>query len=218
MDLKSKFKSTCFYAFLITLLLMLYQIFVFSVVYTITKSETYSYLFAYLIVLVTIVIKNRKSLMDDAKNIKKDTYGKVKHLFFMYFLFLILQIIANTILYLKIGTISDNQTLLNDLISEKPLIMFITLAIIGPIIEELTFRYPYRNALTNKKVKFGIYTIIFALSHITVTQNLIGILYIIPYLFLSLSISYSYYKTDNIYTSMFFHILNNIVAVLLVIL
>ena len=185
-------------------------------VYTITKNEVYSYLFAYLVVLITIVIKNRQDLINDAKTLKKDTSGIVKHLIFMYFLFLILQIGSNAILYLKIGAIADNQTLLNDLILKSPLIMFITLTLIGPIIEELIFRYPYRNALTNKKIKFAICTIIFTLSHMTATQNLIGILYIIPYFFLSLSIGYSYYKTDNIYTSIIFHILNNVVAVLAV--
>lgn len=217
MILQSNFKNTWFYALLKTLGLIIYQLFVYSAVYSISENEPVSYFITYSTVLISLIIWKRKSLIEDLKSIKEDLKDKTKHIILMYILFYSLTLLTNYIIYKCVGNIADNESLLRESLLNSPILMSISLALLGPIMEELIFRYPYQNIKTNKNLKFIIYTLVFALFHILSATSIQGLLFLIPYIFLSLSITYSYYKTENIYTSMFFHIINNTISVLAII-
>lgn len=217
MNLKSNFKSTWFYALLTTLGLIIYQIFVYAGVYGFTNDEPVSYMLTYSIVLITLIIKKRKSLLEDAKRLKSDVLGKTRHIILMFILFYSLTLLSNYIIYQCVGNIADNENYLREVFVSNPILMGLSITLLGPIMEELIFRYPYQNVKTNKNIKFIIYTLVFASFHILSATSIQGLLFIIPYIFLSLSISYSYFKTNNIYTSMFFHIINNTISVLVMI-
>lgn len=217
MSLLSNLKNTWFYALLTTLGLIFYQLFVYSAVYSTTNSEPISYFITYSIVLISLIFWKRKFLIEDIKSLKKDVKGKTRHIILMYILFYSLTLLTNYIIYKYVGNIADNESILRESLLNSPVLMGVSLAFLGPIMEELIFRYPYQNIKTNKTIKFIIYTLVFALFHIFSATSIQGILFLIPYTFLSLSITYSYYKTDNIYTSMFFHIINNTISVLAII-
>lgn len=181
----------------------------------ITNNEGISYFFGYLLTLIIIGFVYRKNLLEDAKNFKNDVKGNVKHLIMMYILFIVLMYISNIVLYYLAGNISSNEQSVREMLFSSPLLMGISFSILGPIVEELSFRYTYRNAKTNGIIKFIVYTLIFAAAHISIDLSLVGLLYIIPYTFLSVSIGYSFYKTNNIYTSIIAHIFNNASTIIL---
>ena len=217
MNLQANFKNTWFYALLTTFGLIVYQLFVYSAIYSISENEPISYFITYSIVLISLIIWKRNSLKEDLKSLKGDLNGKTKHIILMYILFYSLMLITNYIIYKYVGNIAENESVLRASLLKSPILMSISLALLGPIMEELIFRYPYQNIKTNKNLKFVIYTLVFALFHIFSATSIQGLLFLIPYTFLSLSITYSYYKTDNIYTSMFFHIINNTISVFAII-
>lgn len=215
MRLKIRFKSTCFYSILISFLLLILQVFCVALMFTLTNSQVLSYFLGYLLTILIIGYKYRKKLLEDIKNFKSSVNGNIKHLIVSYVVSILLMYIANYVLYYIFGNISGNEQSIREILFTSPLLMGISFGLFGPIIEELSFRYPYRDA-KNKLLNFCIYTFIFALMHITGEFNLVTILYIIPYLFLSIGISYPFYKTNNIYTSMIAHIFNNLFSIIII--
>lgn len=215
MEAKSGFKSTCFYSFLICFFIFLLQIFSVSLLFVITSKQELSYFLGYLITLLIVAFKFRKKLLEDAKNFKIDVKGNVKNIVIVYIGSILLMYIANAILYKIFGNIASNEASIRDVLFKSPLLMGLSFGLFGPIIEELCFRYPYRDAKIKKEFKFIIYTVIFALVHIIGDFSISGFLYIIPYLFLSISIGYSFYKTDNIYTSIIAHVFNNAFSIII---
>lgn len=206
---ENKLQHGIMWAIGISILLTILQGFTYAVVYSISPNESLCYLLSYVITILIIAIKFKNNLKEDIKNIKEDVKGNIIKLFLIHLLFIFLMYIANYILYSFIGNISTNEQGIRSLLTKSPIIMSISLCILGPIVEELIYRYPYKNIKTNKKISFIVYTLIFASLHVALSSSLINLLYIIPYTFLSLSFGYSFYKTNNIITSIFFHILNN---------
>lgn len=217
MKKKEEKKHGIFWAIGTSILLQLLLGFIFALVYSFTKSNISSYFFGYLFTLILIIIIFRKKLINDLKSFKQDIKGNTKKIIIAFIILTLFVYISNIILYLLFGTIADNEEILRNDISKNILLMFFPICIFGPIIEEITFRYPYKDIKTNKTIAFITYTTIFALLHLSVANNLIGLLYIIPYWLLSASFSYSFYKTNNIYTSIIFHTLNNIISYIFII-
>lgn len=215
MKFLSRFKTSSIRALIVSFLLLLAQGFLYAIVFSLTKKESIAYLLTYLLFLIILVTSQHKKLIEDAKNIKTAIKGNIKKLLFSYIIFTILMYISNVILFHFLGSIAENETSTRALLFESPLIMSLVFCLLGPILEELMFRYPYRDVLTNKYLKLGIYTLAFASLHIMPVNNLTNLFYLIPYTFLSLSIGFAYFKTNNIYTSIFFHILNNTYSIIL---
>lgn len=206
---KSKKQHGIMWSIGISILFILLQGFIYAIFYSISPIEGLSYFLSYIITLLIIILKFRDNLKDDIKNIKKDLKGNVLKLLLIHFSFIIAMYLANLILYSLIGNISNNEEGIRSTLFTSPILMSLSICILGPITEELTFRYPYKNIKSNRKITFIIYTLIFASMHILLSSSLLNLLYIIPYTFLSLSFGYSFYKTNNIIPAIFFHILNN---------
>lgn len=215
---KIRFKDTCIYAILITLAYILLQGTCYGIAYNIVGREDIAYVLGYTINIAIIFFIYRKNLIKDFFSLKNDIKDKVKHLIIAYIIFTALLYTTNFILFYLTDGLANNEEIIRTSLFASPILMSIALCILGPITEELTFRYPFHFTKTNRLVSFLIYSLIFASMHIITSTSLIELLYLIPYLFLSMSIGYSFYKTDNIYTSMFFHILNNTITIALVLL
>ena len=216
MKSKRQFKETSFYALLISFALMLLEGFIYTIIYTSLNNEPYAELITYVLLIVLFFLIWKKEIIKSFKSLKDDLKGKTENIFIVYLILYSLILISSFILYKALGGIASNEEIARASLLKSPVIMFISLAILAPITEEFIFRFPYRKAKTNKLLKFFIYTLAFASLHIITSTSLSGLLYIIPYFFLSASIGYSYYKTDNILTSIFFHVLNNTITVLIV--
>lgn len=211
----SKEKHSIFFAILVSFLGYLSEGFIYAIISLITKNEAIIYLLTYLLVLTFISILYRHHLKEDIKNFKKDVKGNELKIILTYLGFTILMYITNYILYAIFGNIASNEEIMRSILFNNPIIMSISLCLLGPITEELLFRYPYKNLKVDKRIAFLTYTLLFALIHMTSTTSIVGLWYIIPYILLSLSFGYSFYKTNNIITSVIFHILNNTFTVVL---
>ena len=92
----------------------------------------------------------------------------------------------------------------------------ISIIIIGPIIEELIFRFlPYK-FIKNKTLYIIVSSVIFAAAHVVSDPN--PFYYIWCYMIKSLYYGYRYYKTKDIWVTISVHSFSNLIAVILMIL
>ena len=153
--------------------------------------------------------------MNSIKNIKKDSKKDIKQIIFITILLLVLEFISNYIIIKIVGhNPNNNNNLIKVLNKGNKILMIFNLLITGPIGESFLFIYPF-NDVKNKKLAYIIYSILFAIAHMTSSNNLIDLLFIIPYMFMSFAFGYSFYKTNNIFMSIIVHSLNNLVALML---
>lgn len=127
-------------------------------------------------------------------------------------------IVGNIYELLGITGDSDNQETINAVLTSKGWIpMVISVVFIAPFTEEMLFRKTLYGAC---KFKFsmsdpliiGLISFVFALIHVASLENL---KFIFQYLPLAFVITYSYYKSKNIFVPMAIHFLNNLLSVVL---
>ena len=96
------------------------------------------------------------------------------------------------------------------MIGASSIISIITIGILAPIIEELTFRKAFKDIFKNKWLFILGSGLIFGALHVVLSLNSPWDLFlIIPYSSLGIAFGYTYYKTDNIYTSIIMHVFHN---------
>lgn len=117
----------------------------------------------------------------------------------------------------------NNQDIIEQALAHPALAMIISICITAPIIEEYVFRYGIINKLlygVNRYVAAVIAAFIFAFAHIGFSQMSD------PYLFMHLMLGYIgqalvfgfiYVREDNIFYPIMIHIINNVQAVVLII-
>lgn len=114
------------------------------------------------------------------------------------------------------GNGATNEKLVQDMIKILPWVMLINTGIIGPFIEEITFRKAFKNIFYNKWVFVLTSGLIFGSLHVLTTfTNPSELLYIIPYSSLGIAFALMYSKTDTIFTPISMHMFHNIILTLL---
>lgn len=127
------------------------------------------------------------------------------------------------------GNGNANQESVIGLVSETPLLAFLSIVVLGPIIEEFTYRYCLFGGLyeKNKKLAYLVSATIFMAMHFVSSLTEAGgfnmafvneLIYLPPYLFSGLALCYIYDKTDNLASSSVAHIVNNLVSFLSIVL
>lgn len=208
-------KCNIFMAFLKSFAILIASSMITLAIQGIFKSEDLGTLFGYVVCIAGLYGIYRNKIKEDIKNFKDDFKKYFPKTLLVSTILIILEIIISLILK-KNGLISVNQNVAEVMIKESPILMFISSAILAPIAEELTFRMPYYYAKGNKIFIYIFYSIVFASVHLFGIADLITLLYFIPYLLLSLGIGYGFYKSNNIFMSTIIHILNNIIAIMLI--
>lgn len=108
------------------------------------------------------------------------------------------------------SNMSNNETAVRTLINIFPIFYGLSVAVFSPIIEELVFRKAFREAFTNNILFIIISGLIFGGLHVILqSPSLYDYLYLIPYCGLGFCMAYMYVKTNNIWTSIFIHIIHN---------
>ena len=172
----------------------------------------------YLFMFIGLSIPYYKRLIKDFKSFKK---SNLKIAFRNWLGGLIIMIISNTIIISIIGNIATNESLNRNILSDYPVSSIISMTILGPILEEITFRLSFKNAF-NKWYTFAIFTgIIFGLVHVLPTltletTTLKEFLFIIPYGSLGFFFAKAFYETDNIFTSIIMHITHNTLSIIFI--
>ena len=164
----------------------------------------FSYFFGFILAAVFF----RKKL-----NFKKITnFGKYFGIFVLCY---ILTSFVTNLIYSFSNINSTNEVIVESLIIKKPLISFFITGLFAPFYEEVLFRLNFRDVF-NKKWTFIIVTgILFGSTHLLNASSINEIIFLIPYSIMGISLSYIYYDSDNIYTSIVIHSINNIFILLL---
>ena len=161
----------------------------------------------YIIFLLAIYKFEIRKDIDDFK-VNRVKYFKKYIVYYLAGVFLmgitniIIQQLTNT-------TISGNEETVREYIKLYPLYMTFSTVIYAPLVEELIFRKSIKNIVSNKYVFIILSGVIFGALHISDFSNTNQILLGIPYIIMGLDFAYIYYKTNNIFTTMTFHILHN---------
>lgn len=211
-DFKTKKITKALFTFIC---LFIIEAFLMGIIATFIKNQIIINSLVYIFITLFIFIFNKNKLIKEFKNIKKDIKNNYKNILLVFIICLILEFILNSILIKLLGTNPNNNNYIVDTYKNSNIFFIILdLFILGPIAEELLYLYPFNN-VNNKKLAFILYSLIFALAHVVVSNNLIELLFFFPYIFMSIGFNYAYYKTNNIYVSIMLHSINNIISYML---
>ena len=175
-------------------------------------------LFAKYVILIAIfIMRDHKYLkekwLDFTKNFKK--YFKIS--FKNWFAGFLIMFVSNIIINLYIPGLGENESTVQTLIKQMPVIAFILTTILAPFVEEMVFRKYLKNCVNNKILYMIISGLIFGLIHTSISTNTLELLLIIPYGALGFMFAKTVFETDNIYTSIMMHMLHNGILTLLAI-
>lgn len=187
--------------------LLLIVSFIMAVFSVLTKNQVVAYFFTYFTSSFIFLFIYKDKLKNDLKNIRNDLNTKN---IIIIVLFLVLSFISNIILVNLLNQEASNQEIAVSMFKSFPLLGIPAICLFAPFVEEIIYRLPYKK----NWLSIIISTIVFTFAHIS-NFSLIQILFFIPYLFLSISFSFAYFKNENIILSTTTHILNNLISVVL---
>ena len=165
--------------------------------------------------IVFIIILYRKELKEDIKKFKENYKKDIYNYLIIYLLGILLMGISNIILSrITNQSVSGNESMVRIYIDNYPLYMIFSSIIYAPFIEEMIFRKSIRNIFKNKYLFIIISGLLFGIVHIS-SINLNELLFSIPYIIMGIDFAYIYYKTNNIFITMTFHLCHNLVLLLL---
>lgn len=172
-----------------------------------TKNHVVAYFFTYFTSSFIFLFIYKDKLKNDLKNIRNDLNTKN---IIIIVLFLVLSFISNIILVNLLNQEASNQEIAVSMLKSFSLLGIPAICLFAPFVEEIIYRLPYKK----NWLSIIISTIVFTLAHIS-NFSLIQMFFLIPYLFLSISFSFAYFKNENIILSTTTHILNNLISIVL---
>ena len=167
--------------------------------------------------LIIIIIAYRKTLIKDFKEFFSDFLNNIETSFKYWFAGFCVMIVSNLIITVIMqGGMATNEEQVRTLIGIAPLYMFFDVAIYAPFTEELIFRKGFRDIFKNKWIFIIASGLTFGTLHVLSSlTSASALLYLIPYCSLGIAFAYSYYKTNNIFSTISMHMLHNSLAIIL---
>lgn len=185
-----------------------------------TKVLMYTNFIVYLLMFIGLIINDFKYLKRDLLNFKNKLAKNIIYLVFGGASLYLFSYLINLGLS-KLGvSMSNNQiSIENMLILGSKVITFFSVIIFAPLVEELIYRKSIYSLSNNKVVYYIVSILAFSLPHmLSTTYDLkTFILGLIPYLFSGFILSLIYDHTKNIYVSTLAHIINNLIAFIIII-
>lgn len=160
---------------------------------------------------LVIILIYYKDLVNELKkfiqNIKKNFDTGLK----CWFLGLIIMYISNIILLLVFRSGgANNENAVQEMIKLCPIAMGFYSCLVAPFVEEIVFRKTLKDFIKNKWLFIITSFLFFGGAHVvSMANNIIDLLYIIPYGALGATFALAYHKTDTIYTTVTFHVIHN---------
>ena len=171
------------------------------------------YLILYEIFLTLIIVYiYRKDFIPNFKEFIKNIKDFFNKYFRYWFLMLGLMILSNSIITLFTTTMtSENQQTIIDTLGKAPIYTLIVTVLIAPILEELVFRISFRKIFAHTNFLFILFSgLFFGGMHVLGTlENLVDLLFIIPYSIPGFIFAYLYTKTKNICVPIMLHFIHN---------
>ena len=176
-----------------------------------TNLQVLCSLVASLFVIIIIIIVYRKYLKEKIIDFKNNFSKRVDPAF-KYYMIGITVMVASNLLISMFSPIhqANNEELVQTMLRKAPILTFITATFTAPFLEEMLFRKSLGDIFSNKKVMIFASAIVFGLLHVIFSiETPWDLLYIIPYGALGYAFAASYQKTNNIFTSIFYHTIHN---------
>lgn len=164
--------------------------------------------------MIMLFIFYSKSIKENLKDLKLNFKSYIKDNFKYYVIGLLIMIISNIIISFFVEGNSTNETLIREYINIMPIYMIFSSCIYAPFTEEMVFRKSLRNCFNNKVLYILLSGLIFGSMHLLSANNLIELVFLIPYSSLGCVFAYMYYKTNNIFVPMTFHMVHNTIIVI----
>lgn len=172
-----------------------------------------------LLFMIYLLVIYRHELKDDLKDYKKNFKDYINKYLIYYVIGVALMAGSNLILQKITGLeLSGNESTLRELIKSIPIYMGFSTVLYAPFVEEIIFRKSIRNVTKNKKVFVLLSGFIFGILHITSFSNVKEIIMGIPYIIMGIDFAVIYVKSNNIFTTMIFHLFHNLILFLMIIL
>ncbi len=169
-----------------------------------------------LIYLIFMIIMYKDDIKNDIKEIKNNWITLLLKYIPIYLIGILFMSLSNILVQnITNMEISDNEQTVRMAIKILPLYMSFSVVIFAPIVEELIFRKTIRNIVKNDYIYLIISGIVFGLIHISGKVDFNGILMSIPYMIMGFDFSYIYYKSKNIFTTIFIHSIHNTILLIL---
>jgi membrane protease YdiL (CAAX protease family) len=185
-------------------------------------TQAYGNLITYVISTILVVIFLRRYLFEDAKTIKENPKKLLLFSFVAGIIFLVLSLIID-ILISYLAPSSQNQQNIEMIMNNGGAIpMAIAVVFFAPLVEELIYRKCIFKIFENsgKTACYVASIIFFVLPHMLSTQTgdpLTWILQCIPYASCGFMLCYIYDKSNkNIYAPIIAHLMNNLLAAILI--
>ena len=179
------------------------------------ENKILNYILEGLIILVLAIVF-RKDLKRDFKFFKEYFKEYSGYVFKMYLISIGFMLVLNISIKLFTGlSQATNQTDLNEAFKSNPLLVILAAAIMAPFMEELLFRGIFRKVLNNKYAYLISSSIIFGALHVVDDfKSPKELLFILSYSLLGFFFGTVYEKTNNLFANIFFHFVQNSMALL----
>jgi len=164
--------------------------------------------------MIMLFIFYSKSIKENLKDLKLNFKSYIKDNFKYYVIGLLIMIISNIIISFFIEGNSTNETLIREYINIMPIYMIFSSCIYAPFTEEMVFRKSLRNCFNNKVLYILLSGLIFGSMHLLSASSIVELVFLIPYSALGCVFAYMYYKTNNIFVPMTFHMVHNTIIVI----
>ncbi len=164
-----------------------------------------------LIPLLFLVLIYFKDLKEEFKPFIKNFMTAQDKYIRYYAVALVLMTISNLLIELFTGSkVSNNEQAIRSLSDILPIYTIITCSFMAPIAEELAYRKTIKNIFVNNKLSIFFSALIFGCAHVFGTyDNIIDLLYIIPYGIFGAMFMYIYCDSKNIWNTIFIHFMHN---------
>lgn len=165
-----------------------------------------------------IVYIFRKDFIPNFKDFIKNTIKYFKKYIKYWFLMLGLMILSNSIITMFTTTMtSQNQQSVVETLVQAPIYTIIITVFLAPILEELVFRLSFRKIFAHTNFLFIFFSgLFFGGMHVLGSlENLIDLLFIIPYSIPGFMFAYLYSKTKNICVPILLHFVHNAIMMIL---
>ena len=201
-------KYICLFAFIICMVLMFY----------VSKfvNSFIGIILLYLSIFIIMISVFYKQLIHDFK-IFKDYFKEYMVIILKTWIkSLILMIIISLIIQLTTSVNqSNNQQNLQEMFNVYPLFVVLLSVFYAPLAEELMFRGVFRKLIKNKYLFIIVSGVLFGLLHvIDDSKTLAEFSFVIVYSSLGMYLASLYYKTNNLWTNISFHFLQNFLGIL----
>lgn len=176
----------------------------------------YLLLYEFVYILILILIYN-KTFSENFKDFIKNFKSYVKKYMEYWALAFGLMIFSNLIITSVFpNAVATNQESVNYILGVAPFYMIISAVIYAPFLEETIFRLSIRKFIKNDKLFIFISGIIFGGLHVIGSfENLIDLIYIIPYSIPGFVFAYTLVKSKNIFVPMGLHFFHNSFTILI---